>query len=433
MEPVAGPDAVWLQDSPTNLMVINAVFTTDRINLEAFRQAFRERVLDADSGRRYPRFRKRVVWLRGRPYWEEDPAFDLAHHILTVPVPGLHTTAQLQEYVGMEAGKPLSPERPRWQIQLVEDFEDQGSAFVVRIHHCMADGISLVPIIFALMDEAEPLSNGPVRQAAGVPMPRNLLRTLGLALRIPLAAPGILLQRMLWPRDDHALHGPAVCGVKRVAWTAPFDLQLVKEVKNRLGATVNDVLMACVCGAFSRYLQAQVLQAQVRTTVRKIRISMPVNVRPPHEPIEMCNRFAAVPLELPAGIAEVHERVGAVKRRMDALKRSVEPIVVYSIVNVLLRTLPQGVSRGLIDFLANKCTAVVTNVPGPQRELLLAGRALRSLIFWVPQRANIGVGISILSFSGKVQIGVLADTRLVPEPLELVRAFEEELAALQTV
>jgi hypothetical protein len=89
------------------------------------------------------------------------------------------------------------------------------------------------------------------------------------------------------------------------------------------------------------------------------------------------------------------------------------------------------VSRGLIDFLANKCTAVVTNVPGPQRDLRLAGSRLRSLIFWVPQRADIGVGISILSFSGKVQIGVLADTRLLPEPAELIRAFEEEFAALQ--
>jgi hypothetical protein len=145
----------------------------------------------------------------------------------------------------------------------------------------------------------------------------------------------------------------------------------------------------------------------------------------------MRNKFAAVPLTLPAGIREVRERVLAMKRCMDQLKQSIDPIVVYGIVNLLLQTLPQGVSRGLIDFLANKCTAVVTNVPGPQRDLRLAGSRLRSLIFWVPQRADIGVGISILSFSGKVQIGVLADTRLLPEPAELIRAFEEEFAALQ--
>jgi hypothetical protein len=91
------------------------------------------------------------------------------------------------------------------------------------------------------------------------------------------------------------------------------------------------------------------------------------------------------------------------------------------------------VSRGLIDFLANKCTAVVTNVPGPQRGLSLAGRRVRTLMFWVPQRADIGVGISILSFAGKVQIGVICDAEIVPDPVELVRAFEEELAALQAL
>jgi len=107
--------------------------------------------------------------------------------------------------------------------------------------------------------------------------------------------------------------------------------------------------------------------------------------------------------------------------------------VVYGIQRALLTVLPQGVSRGLIDFLANKCTAVVTNVPGPQREITLAGRRVRSMMFWVPQRANIGVGISILSFAGKVQVGVLADTVLVPDPLDLVHAFEREFEALRSV
>ena len=99
----------------------------------------------------------------------------------------------------------------------------------------------------------------------------------------------------------------------------------------------------------------------------------------------------------------------------------------------MLTVLPQAVSRGLIDFLANKCTAVVTNVPGPQRDITLAGRRVRSLMFWVPQRADIGVGISILSFAGKVQIGVIADAGLVPDPQDLVRAFEEEFEALRAL
>jgi hypothetical protein len=193
-----------------------------------------------------------------------------------------------------------------------------------------------------------------------------------------------------------------------------------------MGATVNDVLMATVSGAISRYIEHEAGQS-----IARLRISMPVSVRGSQPIITLENRFAAVPLELPAGIAQARERVAAVKQRMDALKSSVAPIVIYGLQSALLKVLPQGVSRTLIDFLANKCTAVVTNVPGPQRGLTIGGRRVRSLLFWVPQRADIGVGISILSFAGKVQIGVICDTELVPDPMALVHAFEEELAALQ--
>jgi len=158
-----------------------------------------------------------------------------------------------------------------------------------------------------------------------------------------------------------------------------------------------------------------------------------VNIRSPNAPVTLENRFAAVPLQLPAGIPGLAERVSAVKAQMDALKRSVEPIVVYGIQGALLRILPQGMSRGLIDFLANKCTAVVTNLPGPQGAVSLAGHRVRSMMFWVPQRARIGLGISILSFAGKVQVGIIADRSLVPDVGEMVRDFQAEFEALRTI
>jgi WS/DGAT/MGAT family acyltransferase len=425
-ERVASNDAMWLQDTATNLMVINAVLITDRMDLATFRDAFRQRVIEAGEGERFARFRYRITSLPGTPHWETDPEFDIARHIFPARDPDLTTTEKLQGYVGAEASRPLPDDRPRWQIQVVEDFEPGTSAFVVRIHHSMGDGVSLVSVIFTLMEEmtaeheAAPPKGG-IRPAAGSPV-NGLLR----ALSIPFAAPGVLLKRMLWRPDRHALHGPRVSGRKQVGWTSPLDIAVVKAAKNRFDATVNDVLMAAVSGALCRYIERHAGQI-----VERLRISMPVNVRSPGEPLQLGNRFAAVPLELPAGIGQIGERVRAVKAEMDDLKRSVVPIVVYGIQRALLTVLPQGVSRGLIDFLANKCTAVVTNVPGPQREVTLAGRRVRSMMFWVPQRADIGVGISILSFAGMVQVGVLADTAIVPDAKELVRAFEEEFEALR--
>ena len=427
-ERVAGNDAVWLQDSATNLMVINGVFITDRMDLATFRDTFQRRVIDAGGGLQYARFRDRVTWVREVPYWEPDPAFDIARHIVPVRVAGLSTTEQLQQYIGSEASAPLPTDRPPWQFQFIEQFGTDASAVLGRIHHSIGDGMALVSVIFALMEEMTAEhemapARGAIRPAAGA-RGQGLLK----AASIPFAAPGILVKRLLWRPDRHALHGAKVSGKKQVAWAAPFDLAVIKAARVRLDATVNDVLMAMVTGALSRYLSRHAGQI-----VEKLHISMPVNVRAAHEPLKLENRFAAVPLELPAGIEQIGERVRAVKVQMDALKQSVVPIVVYGIQRAMLTLLPQAVSRGLIDFLANKCTAVVTNVPGPQRDLTLAGRRVRSLMFWVPQRADIGVGISILSFAGCVQIGVLADTELVPDVRDLIRAFEEEFEALRAL
>ncbi len=430
MRKVAGHDAIWLQDSATNLMVINAVVTLDRVDLKTVRDTFQHRVIDAEGGQRYARFRERVVWQGSRPHWEQDPAFDIARHIVPADAPDIDTTEKLQRWVGEQAGRPLPADRPQWQFQLIERFEDGGSALLVRVHHSIGDGISLTAVLFAFLEEMtveHPTPDAPprggIRPSGGAPG-RGLLK----AIAIPLAAPGVLLRRLLWVPDRHALHGPRVSGRKQVAWTAPTDLEVVKQAKNRLGATVNDVLMAVVSGALSRYLKQNAGQI-----INRLHVSMPVNVRRPDEPLTLGNRFAAVPLELPAGIPDLPARVARVKERMDGLKRSVAPIVVYGIQHVMLTVLPQGVSRWLIDFLANKCTAVVTNVPGPQRDVTLAGRQVRSMMFWVPQRADIGLGISVLSFAGKVQVGVLVDEVLVPDARDLAHAFEEEFAALRAL
>lgn len=117
---------------------------------------------------------------------------------------------------------------------------------------------------------------------------------------------------------------------------------------------------------------------------------------------------------------------------MNRLKRSIEPVFTFVTANLMLKILPQPVSRRLIDFLANKCSCVLTNVPGPQKPVYIAGRRLRAMLFWVPQRADLGVGVSILTLAGTVRIGVIADTALVPDPDRLVEAFEEEIRELRS-
>lgn len=426
LELVAGADGVWLQDQDTNLMVINTVFTIDRIDVETMRQVFHDRLLGTPGAFRYPRFGRRIVRRGGRYYWQDDPEFDIARHIILAPVleedaAALDDKEKLQTYMGGVASTPLPDDRPLWQVQVIPQFGDDGSALIVRTHHVLGDGIAMVQVLFELMDSGP--EEGRVVPAVvdrGGKPPNKLL----LGAHASLAGPGILARKMLWRPDRSEVHGPSLGGEKRVAWTPPIELEMIKGIKDRFGATVNDVLVACVAGAFRNYGLSR------GENLDQLQVSMPVNVRSRADKLTMDNKFAAVLLSLPVGVDDAVRRIAETKARMDRLKRSVEPVATFGIVNVMLKTLPFSWSAGLIDFFANKCTCVLSNVPGPQKPLYMAGRRLRAMLFWVPQRATVGVGVSILSFDGSLRMGVLADTRLIPDPTALVTAFEEEVNGL---
>jgi len=416
LEKVHPRDGVWLQDTPVNLMVINSVITTDKLDFERFLEHFRSRILEVEGGERYRRFRRKVIKVGRRWYWQDDDKFDLRHHIVLNEDPSLKTKEGLQKYMGEQASLPLPGDRPRWRVQVIPDFGDGGTALFVRVHHVMGDGISMVPVLFQLMDsEPEAELQVKTRGNAGSPWKVNTLASL-------IGGP-FLLGRALSPADDSMVHGQALSGTKRVAWTQPLDLSKVKDIKNRLGATVNDILMTAVAGAFRRYGERYPGE-----DLKRVRVSMPVNVRPPDEEPKLENKFAAVMFDLPVHLPTLPARLAETKKRMDALKRSVEPLIYYGAVNVLLPLLGNRASHWLIDFYAQKCSAVLSNVPGPQGPLWLAGSKMRAMLFWVPQRANIGLGISILSFAGEVRVGVFADTHILSDPAHLVAEIEAELA-----
>ncbi|MEO1087171.1 MAG: WS/DGAT domain-containing protein, partial [Acidobacteriota bacterium] len=406
-----------LQDSPVNLMVINSIWTLENIDAEALRRIWQKRVLDlaVDGERPYERFTWSVVKKGGRFFWRKDPDFSLENHIFEIE-DELRTKEGIQDYLGEHASKPLPMERPPWQFRIVKDFDDNQSAVIIRLHHVLGDGMGLLPVLFKLMDTGEGESQKPpTTRGVGGKMWQILAKSA-------LMAGPLLLDRALRPADKSVYHGKPLTGEKRFAWTPPIDLGTVKTTKNRLGATVNDVLVTVVAGGLQRYAGRR--PGEVPESVR---VSMPVNVRNPKAPPTMDNRFGAVIVELPLHIKDTRQRLAEVKRRMDGLKRSVEPFVYYGTTSVLLKALPAPISQSLVDFYARKCSAVMSNVPGPKEALSVAGRQVKGMLFWVPQRANIGLGISILSFNEEVRIGIYSDTSLIESPSELIDDMLAEL------
>jgi diacylglycerol O-acyltransferase len=236
------------------------------------------------------------------------------------------------------------------------------------------------------------------------------------------AAAGTLAQMsLLSPDPKTPLKGPLGTS-KRAAWSEPIPLPEVKAAGARHGATINDVLVSAAAGALRRYL----LERGEDVSDLEIRVAVPVNMRPLEEALKLGNQFGLVLLALPLGIADAHGRLAEVKRRMDDLKASVQPGVALGMLSVLGYA-PSAVQPLALQFFGSKASAVLTNVPGPREQLYLAGKSLKQAMFWVPQSARLGLGISILSYNGEVMVGVASDTGLVPDPERIVAGFKSDL------
>jgi diacylglycerol O-acyltransferase len=159
---------------------------------------------------------------------------------------------------------------------------------------------------------------------------------------------------------------------------------------------------------------------------------VPVNLRPLDKAWQLGNRFGLAPLTLPVGIDNPIERVYAVRRRMDELKGSYQPLLAFAILSVT-GLLIKPAQDAILGLFAKKTTAVMTNVPGPSVPLKFCGATLRQNMFWVPASGDVGIGLSILSYAGGVQFGLITDQKLCPDPQEIIDRFGIEFEKLLLV
>lgn len=405
--PLDGEDAAWLHmEDATNPMIVNGMIETEqKLDPARFRAIVERRILSL------PRFRTRVVESAvhvGVPHWEPDARFEIDRHLEHVDL-GPDPEA-LRTFVGRTVSQLLDRDRPLWRLYVL-DRGSAGTVVLFRVHHAIADGFALLAVLISLCDEDD-------AELAAKPTVTHGT-TPGGALR-GAAALGRLVGLPFDPKTP--LKQP-LTRVKRVAWSRPIALDHVKSIARAASATVNDVLVAAVTGALREHLRAH------GKSVREVRAMVPVNLRDPQAPLALGNRFGLVVLGLPVGIAEPAARVREVTRRMDRLKASPEAVVAHG----LLRAMgwaPQRIEDLGVAFFGKKASLVLTNVPGPRTVLHLAGVPIRRVIFWVPQSARMGLGISIFSYAGEITVGVLADASVLEEPADLVDGIERELDRL---
>jgi WS/DGAT/MGAT family acyltransferase len=455
-------DTAWLRmDNDVNLMMIVGVWLLQpALPYERLCERVAQRLL------RYPRFRQKVVQDPIGALWVHDDTFDIHHHVVREKLArrkGQSERDALQTLCGRLASEALDPSRPLWQFHLIERY-DGGSALIARIHHCIGDGIALISVLLSIADGGpqppqraprsarpddqrnddwltdsviQPLTDIAIKAlgATGDGAARSLkaLAEPGLGVTADVARIGYQLvgdaaSLLLMPDDSPTRLKGLPVGEKRVAWNEPLPLDAVKTIGKGLNCSVNDVLLSCVAGAIGQYLRDR----GDDPTGQEIRAMVPVNLRPLDQAWQLGNQFGLAPLVLPIGIENPVERVYAVRQRMSELKGSYQPLLAFAVL-AIAGLMIKPVQDAILNLFAHKTTAVMTNVPGPGQALGFCGSTIRQVMFWVPASGHVGVGVSVLSYAGGVQFGLITDSGLCPDPQAIIERFQPEFDKLLLV
>lgn len=459
-ESMSGADLAWLRmERPTNpMMVVAVLILGGRLQRGAVRALLQERLL------RFERFRQLPVHDALGTHWQTAGDFDLDAHLECLRLPPRAGQEQLEAAAGRLASKQLDPRRPLWQIHLVERYR-HGSAIIARFHHCYADGIALMRVLLSLTDSAPVAPRSDARTArddgssresyplaflepltglfgaaiatlrdvsqdaaglvgASLSMLAHPDRAAALAQQVA-AASSELASITLLPPDPKTPLKRRLSGHKQVAWAPALPLLEIKTVAHALGCTINDVLLATAAGALGAHLR----QRGIATDGMALRALVPVNLRPASEQPRLGNEFGLVFAGLPVGEHNPVARLYAVHYDMERLKHSSQALVALWLLTAL-GMVPGVVEDRAIELFTSKASVVASNVPGPRVPLYLAGARIEEQFFWVPQAGHIGVGISLLTYAGRVHFGVIADRNLIPAPREVARRFPEEFEKL---
>jgi WS/DGAT/MGAT family acyltransferase len=407
-----------------------------------------------------PRYRQRLAFVpfnQGRPVWVDDPHFKPTYHVRHTALPRPGGEEQLKRLAGRVFSQPLDRTRPLWELWLVEGLADDRFALLSKTHHALVDGISGVDIATVLFDSApDPMPVAPPEQD-WIPRPlpsdaellanallertiapREIVRGVRALFRGPrtvarkttetLVALGALAWAGLQPAPPSPFNvkiGPH----RRFTWLRS-DLAQFKAIKNNLGGTVNDVVLAVVSGALGRYMR---LHGEPTEGV-VLKAMVPMSTRADVERGALGNRVTAMWAPLPVGITDPVERLHEVSRAMRGIKESGQAVgaeVLTRMTGFAPPTIMAQAAR--LQARQRLFNLVVTNVPGPQFPLYMLGRELEAIYPMVPLTKNTALGIALMSYNGQLNFGLIADYDALADVETLVeelRSSIEELAAV---
>ena len=406
-----------------------------------------------------PRYRQKLAepgFQLGRPMWIDDPCFALDYHVRHTALPRPGGRDKLKQLAARVFSQQLDRTKPLWEMWFAEGLGDGRWAIISKAHHALIDGMSGVDLLGLLFDVTpEPRFVEPPEQewqprpapsraelvaGAGADIATRPLRMASRAVgavRAPRRAAAEVAEGAKGIRD--LLIGPLMSPAptvplnqsigphRRVEWTT-FRLDDFKAVKKALGGTVNDVVLAVVSGALREWLQDH----GTRTEGLELRAMVPVSVRSEGERNQFGNRVAAMRGPLPVYAADAVERLRLVTEGMRDLKASKQAVGAEVLANLQEFAPPTMLALGSrINFSTRLFNTVVTNVPGPQFPIYMLGREMTEMVPLGFLAANHTVFFAIMSYNGKLAIGLLGDRDAMTDLDAIASGLDRSLEELK--
>jgi WS/DGAT/MGAT family acyltransferase len=419
------------------------------LDIDRVRQAVAARI------HRVPRFRQRIDWIpgEGHPIWIDDERFNLAYHVRHSSLPRPGDDEMLKRLAARIISQQLDRGKPLWEMWFVEGLENDRFALISKTHHCMIDGVAgaeLMSIILDVTAEAkigEPLPWKP-RPAPSwgrvvtdsvwhrVTQPFDALSAAREAVREPQATAGKLVEAAQGLRDALApsfnsasptpLNVP--CGPHRRFELVRHEVAAYKRVKDALGGTLNDVVLATVAGALRSFF----LERGISVQDLEVRAMVPVSVRAKGEGGALGNQITQMVAELPVGLADPIERLKTVREIMGDLKESKQALGGRVLTAVADWTVPNVLVQAIrMTVRSRPYNLVVTNVPGPQIPLHFLGAPMRESYPVAPLTPGQALNIALFSYDGGLFWGLNADYDAMPDLPQLAVFVREAFAELE--
>lgn len=406
-----------------------------------------------------PRYRQRLEWVPydRRPVWVDDQHFNFDYHVRHTSLPRPGEDEQLKNLAGRIVSTKLDRNKPLWELWVVEGLCNDRFAIIAKIHHCMIDGLSGVDLTTILLNVAPDSTIEETEKWTPRPAPTPTQLAVAEAARLTrrvvdgltnvgeMVKEGKAVTDRALDKSSAALNSlrsgwltasaktplnPEIGSNRRFTWTE-MDLDEVKAVKNSLGGSVNDVVLATTAGAVRRFL---IERRRHDPTEAEFRAMNPVSTRSPGgQPGPMGNQVSMWLVDLHISKPDPYARYEAIRETTSELKRSNHALGATTLVELSSGT-PMTLLSLASRFVGPRIrpfNMTVTNIPGPQFPMYLLESQMIANYPMVPLWNQHGIGVALFSYDGRLLWGIQADYDTLPDADDFVSALHTSFQELR--